>query len=497
MIDHTLKRKTSSELLMDLLLLTVIFVAVFYFAWVGYLGTDDGVYIENARRRMIDPLFVGRDHWEVRLTLTWAMALIFKLWGQSEISAALATLLYAFFTGLGAYLFFRRREGRVSAILVAILIATSPLLAINATSLRIDSVETFFVMASLFACLLAFENRKPTVLLLVAGILAGLAILTRPTAIALGAFYGILFIIQWRIKLQQYLLIAAGFLSIWLAESIYYAVRTGNFFYRFSVDFNHDKVLRSTNLFEAVVVAPVKMLLFSHNLGLVFWCLPFAALYLIRTNPHGSEARSRAIFFTLFAGVWIAVFSGFASKLVLDPRYLAPAAVSGLILVALASGQLIKHKKILPAAILVTAFIATHLLAIYMENKDFAYAERWLVKLAKTSQEKVYTDPQTFQRAKFLLEVENIKQNVIAEPAPSGGLFLSVPENAARGNYNSIYWTPSEYVVTDWPVVEKLDPGRKLLGEFLESIGLANKISPALWKKLNNPNPPITLYRRP
>lgn len=478
-------------------LIAALYVFIFYVAWIGYLGTDDGVYILDARNRVLDPFLIGKWHGDVRLTMTWPMALGFATLGESELAAALPTLVYTVLTGLTAYHYLVRHVGRATALVAVALLASSPLLAINATSLRIDAVETFYVTASLVACLAALEQRGSIPMLFLSGVLAGLAFVTRPTTVALLFFYGMLFLLGYRIDRRRYLAITAGFLSVWLLESFYYLAGTGNFLYRLGLDFHHDQVVRGGGLIDSMVIAPLKMVFGSHNLGFAYWCLPVAAWQLIQGNGAPKKVRDLAMFLTMFAVVWILTFAAFANKLVLDPRYLAPATVAALVVTALWIGFLIQRGRRRWAVTLTLAFLASHALAIHMENKEFAYAERWLVRLAQKMPEPIYTDPQTAERARFLLELEGLRGHVIPEPAPPGALFLSVPENAARGKYNSYRWDPLTFASGPWPRVEELNPKRKGIGVMLEGLGLRNAFPAHVWRKLNYPNPPIVLLRRP
>lgn len=491
-------RSTQNPVIPAAAMLVVVYAAMVWFAWVGYVGSDDWVYIQNARQRITDPFLVGRNHWEVRLTLTLPMAATFALFGESEIAAALPTLAYLLGTVAAVFVFFARRHGAGVGLLIATLVATHPLLLVNATALRVDAAETFFVVMSLLALYSAFdEGRRARSLFAVAGVFAGLAFVTRPTSVSLLVFFGGLFLVGYRAPRARYLWIGGGFALIWLSESLYFLAATGKFLYRLTIDYSHDQVLRSGSLLQAVLVEPAKMLLSSHSLGLTFLLLPIASLSLGRAKSVPRNVRTSTVFFAVFAVTWVTVFSGFARKLVLDPRYLAPAATGALIVIGFWVVWIAKRGRKLAAAAIAAIVFATHGLAIYLENKDFLYSPRWLTGLAVRYGERIYTDPQTYERALFLLELAGVKGKVVPEPAPAGALFLAVPENAARGTYNAFRWNPSDYAPGDWPIVERLEPGRKKIGELIESFGLSSRFPPSLWQKLNNPNPPVVLYRRP
>ena len=484
-------------LAVGVILLSICMLLGMTLAWVGYIGSDDWVYIQNARERIHAPFLIGTDHWSVRLTMTLPMAAGLALLGESEMVAALPTLAYAWATGVLVLLFLWSRVGASAALLAGVLLAVSPLLTINATSLRIDAVENFYVIAALLCYLLAQERGGSARLLVACGLLSGLAFTTRPTAVALVAFFGVMFLAGRGMPRLRHFWLLTGFLCVWVAETLYYFHGTGHWFYRLGIDFDHDNVVRAGSLLDAVVLSPVRMLLTSHSFGLTFWMLPVLAWYAGRQEVAGSQPAALVRLLTLFAAVWIAVFSVFASKLVLDPRYLAPALTAALAVSAVAICLLWRRRHCVMAVVVAGAMLSAQALGVYVENKDFMYAERWLVQQATLRDEPIYTDPQTRERAMFLLQLAGVEQRTRAEPPPPGALFLAVPRNAARGRYNQQQWDPADFVPGAWPVQEVLDPGAKVLGRWLHRIGLDAHVPPAQWDKLAYPNPPIRLLRRP
>lgn len=489
-------RRPAPPLAWGIVVLTLCMLAGMAIGWVGYIGSDDWVYILNARDRMDTPWIIGTDHWKVRLTMTLPMAAAFAVFGESELAAALPTLLYAWATGVMVVAFLWRRAGPAAALIAGVFLAGAPLLALNATSLRIDAVENFYVIASLLCFLLALERGGGVWWLLASGALAGLAFATRPTAIALNAFYGVLFLMSYRLGRARYLLLLLGFLVVWLAESVYYLHGTGLWFYRLGVDFRHDQVVRAGTLINAVLLAPLRMLLTSHSFGLAFWLLPPLAWYAGRTAVAGDALLRTVRLLTLFAVVWMVVFAAFATKLVLDPRYLAPALTAALAVEAIGLTLLWQRGLRLLALFLGALLLVVQMTGLYVENKNFLYAERWLVELAKQRTDVIHTDPQTRERALFLLELAGVQDSVRDVPAPVGGLFLAVPRNAARGQYNAKRWTPHDFAPGAWPVVETLDPGETAIGPLGRAVGLDGTMPVSLWVKLVKPNPVIHLLRR-
>lgn len=493
-------RPRQPPMVFGLLLLVAWTLIWFRWGWVGYIGSDDWVYILNARDRIVDPFLIGTNHWQVRLTLTLPMAAALGMLGESELAAALPTLLYAGATAALVLAYLWRRAGAGAALMASALLAASPLLVVNATSLRIDAVENFYVVASLLSLLVALEREGDARWMLGSGVLAGLAFATRPTAVALLAFHGLLFVLGHGVPRRRYVPVLVGFLAIWLAETAYYWHATGRLFYRFGVDFHHDQVVRAGTLLDSVLFAPLRMLLGSHSFGLAFWLLPLLVWAVGRRRQGvGADpaAVSRVRLLALFAAVWIVVFSAFASKLVLDPRYLAPALSAALVVAALAASTVWQSGRQVLAGLIVLSILVVQALGLMLENRNFLYAERWLVQLASARQEVVYTDPQTRERAMFLLQLAGLEARTRAEPPPPGALFLAVPGNAARGQYNTVKWRPADYQAGPWAVEATLDPGRTLLGLALQSWGLQGRLPESVWTKLSQPNPPVHLLRRP
>lgn len=73
----------------------------------------------------------------------------------------------------------------------------------------IDLTELLFDLSSLCLFTIALEKPRANLLLFLCGVLAGLGWMSRETSIFLFGFYGLLFLVQFHIKRQSYLFIAA------------------------------------------------------------------------------------------------------------------------------------------------------------------------------------------------------------------------------------------------------------------------------------------------
>ena len=486
--------KIGQNYLFHIFLLLSICLIFIYYSWVGYIGSDDWVYIENARARIAEPFMIGKDHWQVRLPLTLPMALSFLILGESELAAALPTLFYFVALVLLSYFLINIVTNSKTALLSSTLLATSPLLLINATNIRVDAVEPFWVIASLLIFYLSVYKNGNGMLLVLAGITAGISLVTRPTAIGLLVYYFLLFASGYGINRSRYMLILLGFILIWGSETIYYWINTGTPLHRFYVDYYHGTVDRSKYSNFGIFLDPIFLLLLNQGYGIIFWLLPFASYTLLRSPS--SISKPRLDYFLLgFIITWLLFIFLLTRKLSLDPRYLTPALVATTIVVASWLSLMCSQGKRYMAGLLFSGIIVTNIVCLYLENKNPIYAERWLVELAKLSPEPIYTDPQTEERARFLLELDNTLTKVRPQIPPPGSLFLSVPINAARGQYNAYHWNPSDFAPGDWKIVDKLNPENRIIAKPFEWFGLDKLIPGNLYKKICCPNSPIILYR--
>jgi hypothetical protein len=392
------------------------------------------------------------------------------------------------------YFLISKVKDRQTALLSSTLLATSPLLLVNATSLRVDTVESFWVIASLLIFYVSVYKNGDGVLLVLAGIAAGIAFITRPTAIGLLLYYFILFASGYGNNRSKYMLVFLGFILIWGTETIYYWMNTGTPLHRFYLDYYHDTIDRRKTSNFGVILDPIFLLLFNQGFGILYWLLPFASYSLLKRPDLKSKPRLH-YFLLGFVITWLLFIFVLTRKLVLDARYVTPATVAALILVSLWLSLMYSQGKRYMAGLIFSSIILTNIVCLYFENKNFIYAERWLVELAKLSSEPIYTDPQTEERAGFLLELDNTRIKVRPEPAPPGSLYLSVPINAARGHYNAYHWNPSDFAPGDWQIVDKLNPGNRIIAKPFEWFGLDKVIPGKLYKKICCPNSPIILYR--
>jgi 4-amino-4-deoxy-L-arabinose transferase-like glycosyltransferase len=148
-------------------------------------GADDWHYLEAARCAAAQHgLCVPPSHWWARFPLVAPMALALAIGGESRLTVGIVPLLYA---GLALVLFtmlVERSFGRAQAIVAGVLIATLPTVSLVLLQPNVDTAELAFTLGALllFQSVAASGRAREA---LAGGALLGLAILTRPSALAL------------------------------------------------------------------------------------------------------------------------------------------------------------------------------------------------------------------------------------------------------------------------------------------------------------------------
>ncbi len=218
---------------------------------VGFQGYDDLEYLQAAERWLQDGVHAGANHWANRLPYVLAFAAAFKLFGVGAAAlVALHALLFAIVAmtvwGLARVAFGRDvRNERAARCSLAVALAT-PLLFRLPTTFYPEALEV--ALAGLCVMLVFSQDSKwkePGRLVL-AGILGGLAILVRQTAIALPLVLGPLMLAEAKLPLQTRIhhvaWLAFGFALVQAAELAFYLSITGDPLYRFHTDARHVEI---------------------------------------------------------------------------------------------------------------------------------------------------------------------------------------------------------------------------------------------------------------
>jgi len=148
-------------------------------------GADDWHYLEAARCAAAQHgLCVPTNHWWTRFPLVAPMALVLAIGGESRLTVGIVPLVYAALALVMLTMLIERRFGRAEAIVAGVLMATLPTVSLVLLQPNVDTAELAFTLAALLMIQAAVRSGRPRHAL-AGGALLGLAILTRPSALAL------------------------------------------------------------------------------------------------------------------------------------------------------------------------------------------------------------------------------------------------------------------------------------------------------------------------
>ncbi len=480
--------------------------ALIALAWVGFIASDDVTFARGAYGWIEHFPYVG-GHGTIRYTITIPMAIAFRLFGENEFSMALPGMAYLTGFIILAWCAVSRVYGKLPAFGAVLALATSPLLVIDASIAGIDIIEMFFLWGSVYLFWRCTEDGPATIRLLGAGALAGLAFLTRETAIFIALFYAVFFVMGYRFARLRYLWVAAGFLAIWSIELLYLGVMTGNPLYRFNIALHHDPTIDRTidlvgNVIVNPLIDPLLVLLINQEFMLLFFFVPGLVAWHYFRGEGGRQSRNFLLITGAFGLIWFLCVAAAQKLLPLNPRYFMICAAVACVFVGTALARMMQLGRPRTARWAAAGFallVATNLVGIYVENKDSVFGERELARQAAAHpQERISTDPMTRYRSELLLRWAGACERVLAVPPTPGGLYFHNPRYADSVNARM----PKSEIASfrpkpNWKVIGSFEPQPSLLAQALERLGITRHLPGGLWHKLRYRHPRVTLYHVP
>jgi 4-amino-4-deoxy-L-arabinose transferase-like glycosyltransferase len=483
-----------------LLLALIIFALLVVWGWVGFIGSDDVTYARGGYGWLEDFPYVG-GHGTIRYPITIPIALSFLTLGENEFAMVLPSLLYMLGFLIMTWFAVRRAGNSQLAFGALVALVTCPLLVIQSSIASVDIVEMACLFASAYLFWTCLETEPDARKLFSAGALAGLAFLTRETAIFIALFYAIYFAIGYRFHRGHYLWIAAGFVAIWALELAYLWIMTGDPLYRITISLNHDSSIDRTidlagNMIVHPLVDPLLVLLANQEfMALFFFAIPLGGwLCFGRSIEPRLQGFARTI--AMLGLVWF-LAAGAAQKLLpLNPRYFMISCAAACTMTGIALALLFQRAK-WPVALAVLFLFGTNMLGIYVENKDSMFGERELAKISTISQPiPIHTDPMTRYRADMLLKWEGTQKEVLAKPPQPGADYFYNPKWAEKANFMMTAEDVAAYrVQPGWEKLGSWEPEPPMITRAIEASGLAAIIPQGIWRKLRYRHPPVTLYR--
>lgn len=227
-------------------------LALRLYTFVGYFGADDAEYarlanamVEGNLSAFIDENYIRNfhapAHLRFRLALIAPLALLFRLFGISEWVLVSYPLLISLLGVVLAFLCGRFMFGVKAGLIAAALFAVIPVDVKLATEFLPDAIASFYASAGVLLLLWARESVAKQAshgLLggLAAGLLFGLAWLSKESIVYLVPLCGLLLIVDFRADFRKawpiWVGVAAASGGILLAEMVAYGTLSGDFLLR-------------------------------------------------------------------------------------------------------------------------------------------------------------------------------------------------------------------------------------------------------------------------
>lgn len=499
--------------------------------WVGYLASDDQIYADAAEKWLQHAPYVGTTHWTLRYPVVVPIAAAFALFGEREFTLVLPTLIYFLALLLVAGWTLRVHFDHWTAAIAVVTIACIPLFGTWTTAAFPDVPEAFFCLLSLALFAAALDRPgSPRALLVASGAAAGCAWLTRETTIFFVLTYVVLVLRGFAWPRRQYLPMAGGFAAVIVLESLFLYVETGNPLYRLAVaarthlkattgesgtsvverlhDFAIRRELQPEELFTRTGNLSVSRLIDPFLAGLVnneFMLFYYLAtplivwLVLARRLALTPAQRRWLVPFGLAGLLW---FSALWAQIgmTLDPRYFLLPTVIAAMVAAIAVSRVLWPRSRKWTLVVGALFLSTSALGTYVGNRNPLFGERVLVETARGRAEPIHTDPNTKYRSAFLLRAAGVQTPIQDSPPPEGSLYFHNPKHVGPSLGGHAQTGAPDLLAPyrpkpAWEIVSHVEEDRRWTGSLLERADLARHLPPELYRRLDRPNPSVTLYR--
>lgn len=476
--------------------LAIIAALFWWFGYVGHISTDDIFYLNAAHEWLKGEPFIPQSHWDVRHTLNIPLALCIALFGDREIVTAIPSGLALIGLALLIYSGANRYFGQRAAFFAALLFIAMPLVAVWGTVAYPDFIEAFFMLASIAAFDAARRRDGHLGLLVLSGVCAGLAMVTRETAISLIVCYGVLFLWGRPIDRWRFFVLGAGAALPILAEWSYYLVVTGNPFLRLEIltttpvgapdpnDAEHYGKgwgFVSTGRF----LGPILALFVNQEFGLLFW-VGIPATFLLLRSQRGEAGRHWWLYLILATGVLTFIIDSYVFSLRPLPRYFAFTSVAVAISLGVFLARLAEDRQRLAVAGLVV-FLAVNVGLLDLENKYPTIEQRLTVDLErKNPGETIYTDRWTAGGVRWFLVWAGLPDRVVAKPPPPGAL---VVYDTTKTSHFPGKPGPS------WHLLRTVEAPRTVTGRILHAVGLDRFLEHTRLARILRPGKPVLVYR--
>lgn len=503
--QHLSLSGNQSSLAIALFALLMLFnVYIFY---VGFIASDDAIYIGNARQLLQDGFgYLPGAHWGFRYPLLMPVAALEALPANSvECTYPLISIVYSLAFGAIVIAFLARVAGALPAFSAALLLGSMPLLVIQSSIIDVDIPEALF----LFLALMFFyqstlsAGKKQRLLLFATGIALGFAMLSRETAYGFLLVFGLLFIRGAYMPRASYLWGFAGVMLIIGLEWLYYTLHGESFLYRYlTISQTHGPIgLRTSdfdsgtgNLSDNRLLGPILAIMLNQEFALLFFLAIGCGAWLYKTDRLNQPEDKRLLGLTLFAAVIYFIWLGYSGAIRPLPRYFTFLAILAVIPISLAVAR--SKSRLFPILLLSTA-VATNYLALSVENIHPRFASRAVFEHSEQTGEPIYMDEETARRVSLLASWHRLPTSTrVRSGLPETGTALIARVDNVPFSDPHFEATWQTMMSQGLLKIEHVSaPPKLLIGHILDLSGLAHLLPENRLHWLTIRNPKVTFYR--
>ena len=462
--------------------------------FVGYLASDDMLYMAQAQRYLDGNFAPPVTHWGFRYTVVLPLTLLGQYFDFTEPLLASVSLAYWYALIIAVAWFLHGEFGQPAALTGAILVATLPLFVVWSTILGVDITEALFLFMA-FALFFRAESSPSfrATNYFFAGLCVGLAVLTRETAYGFLIVLGVFFIAGGYRRWRGYIAGLIGIAVVLFAEWTYYLVFDEGILYRFqAIAGSHgtigiksgDFTAGTGNVSHNRLIGPFAAILLNQEFALLYWFAIAAAFYVYR---YGDERYRKLLGYVLVTGIVYFLWIGYSGAIRPLPRYFAFVSVLAVVLIAM---MVISIKSWARRAVLMLLLLGANIAALSVENIYPRFSSKTVGEFAAQSFDPVVTDPRSAWQAKTFARILGMRQgevvdytNEINGPAIYAHVDgIEVPDWVARR-------------LSDAELVLEKDPPKLLAGHVLDWTGIGTVLPERLYHYLAIRNPAVRFYR--
>jgi hypothetical protein len=208
-------------------------------------GQDDLHYLQAARCIREYGWCLPHDHWSARWPVVGPIALFTTIFGESRFAVSIAPAIASFLALALLAIIGNKTFARPVGWIGALLLLLTPAFAVQLSQPAVEATELCFIFAG-FLCVLKWRESPGILWAVLAGVLFGLAVQVRETALVAAPF-AFIYLCAGKPKprLPDVAMAALGFALPFLAEFAWFAASTGDPFYRIKLSIAHTQIWSS------------------------------------------------------------------------------------------------------------------------------------------------------------------------------------------------------------------------------------------------------------